>query len=140
MDRDRAHVGDVFESLGALQNEVGNLALRILGIDLHAADPLRHVTRRVFLEKALALDTVWIARQHHRAIFQVGQHPRRDSLVVFNQVTLGIALRWPENLVRVRDLHGMRFVNGGLHLPTFFPLPWQLEGWGGGIVALAGYS
>src|ERR1700761_7434171 len=111
----RAHVGDVLESVDAFQNEVGNLALGILGIDLDSAKPSRRIARRVFLVEALALDAAGIARQHPRPIFEVGQYPGGDTLVVFNQVTLGVTFCWPEDLIRMRDWYEMLIVRGRSH-------------------------
>src|ERR1700680_4706048 len=135
MNRNGAHVGDVSQSLDALKNEIGNVALRILGVDSRPANPLRRETWRVLLEKALALDSVGIARQHHRTVLQIGQHPSRDSLVVVDQIALGIAFGRPEDFVGVRDVDAMRIVYGSLRslsepLQLFPLLLVEGEDWG----------
>src|SRR5207248_6904245 len=56
---------------------------------------------RSFLEKALAGDTVRIARQYYRPLLEVRQHPFRYGPVIMEQVTLGVALFRPKHLVEV---------------------------------------
>src|ERR1700682_611976 len=135
MTRNRAHVGNVFQCFDAFENKIGNLPFRILGVDPRPANPLWGETWRVLLEKALAFDSVGIARQHHRTVFQIGQHPLRDTLVVVDQIALGIAFGGPEDFVGVRDLNTMLIMHRGGRslsdpLRLFPPLLVRGEDWG----------
>ena len=105
VQRNRGHVGDVQERLEVVAHEVADLALRVLAPDSLQLHPLGDKARRVLLKERLAADAVWIPREHHRPVLQVGQEPRGDGAVVLDEIAFGVALLRPEDLVEVGELH-----------------------------------
>jgi hypothetical protein len=68
-----------------------------------ACDPVRHVRRRLLLEKALPLPAVGIALHREWSILEVRNERLGDVSVVGNQVALRDALGGPERLVEIRE-------------------------------------
>src|ERR1700683_9556 len=101
VNRNRREVRDVGERLFAVQHEVRNVALRVLGVYLLGANPGRRKPGRIFLVEHLALDAVGVAREHHRAIFQIRQHPLRNGAIVCDQIALGVAVLRPEDFLGI---------------------------------------
>src|SRR5438309_1903082 len=60
--------------------------------------------RRVLLKKALPFNTVGVARQYYRAVFEIRQHPRRNRLIVVKQISFIKALSGPENFAEIGRL------------------------------------
>ena len=82
VDRDGSQVGDVAQRLRVVEDEEADVAIGVLGVDRLGAHPIGHEDRCVLLEERLALDAVRVAREHHGAAAQVGQHERGDGVVV----------------------------------------------------------
>ena len=113
VDRNGAEVGEVLERRGVFRHEVVHVALLRVGPQRGALHPLGGEVRRVPLIEGFAVDAIREPRQHQRALAQIGQHPRRDALVVIHQIALGASVLREERLVAVGHHHVRRRVRGG---------------------------
>ena len=121
MQGDRPRVGHVAQRLHVVHDEVVDLALGVLRVDALRANPGGGELRGVFLEEGLAGDPVGIAREHERAIPEIGEEQRGDALVVRHQVAFGVAVGGPEHLLEIGQLDFFRRDHRGY--PLTLPSP-----------------
>src|SRR5439155_9128138 len=103
MQRDGAEIDYVQEGVDVLADEEVDVPATLLAPDSRGPDPRGNVIGSILLEEALAGDPVGISRQYYGAVAKVREQPRRDRAVVIDQVTLGVTLLGPEDLVQVAE-------------------------------------
>src|SRR5262249_38132572 len=109
-----ARIGDVQQLLTVGADEIANVAFNILRPDLSSSYPFRSVVRDILLIKRLAMNAVRKTLKDQRPIHEVRNQVRRNPVVIVDQVTFGIAVFRPENLVKIGEFNGMseRFREG----------------------------
>src|SRR5262245_32616815 len=79
----------------------------MLSPDPLLAKPFGSEAGRVLLEERLSLDPVRVAGHHERTIAQVAKDPGGDRPVVRDQVSFGVSVLRPEDLLEVREPDGL---------------------------------
>ena len=104
VDLDAAQVRLVEQGVPVLADEIADLLVLALGRDLHGFHPGRRRLAQVLLEEALARDAVGMPVQRLGPVLEVGEDPLRHPPVIFDQVSLGVPLPGPEDLVEMGQL------------------------------------
>ena len=77
-----AEAGEKQERSEIARGGVVNFLAAFFGIDGNGFEPIGETFAQVFLKESLALDSVGVAAQHQRAIFEEGRNVVGDGVVV----------------------------------------------------------
>ncbi len=128
VNRNRAEVDEVAQRRRVVDDEVVHFAFGAFAPQRLAANPLRHELGRVALIERFAVDAVGETRQHERSILQIRQHPRRDRVVVVDEIALREAEFRKEDLVAVAHVDATFFDVDARRRRRFVELPDALFG------------